>query len=199
MFLLVGLGNPGEKYEGTRHNLGFEIVDEFARKLGVHGSWFIDKKFKSQLIKVNEPRTNNYQLLLVKPQTYMNLSGMAVLAVAKYYKIKPKDITVIHDELDLLLGHIKIRLGGSDAGHHGIESIIKKLGTEQFVRLRLGIGANKTLSGEHKKVAFSAEHFVMEPFLPQEHNQVKSLIKKAVKALEVLLEKGIDKAQAQYN
>lgn len=199
MFLLVGLGNPGEKYEGTRHNLGFEILDEFARKLGVHGSWFIDKKFKSQLIKVNEPRTNNYQLLLVKPQTYMNLSGMAVLAVAKYYKIKPKDITVIHDELDLLLGHIKIRLGGSDAGHHGIESIIKKLGTEQFVRLRLGIGANKTLSGEHKKVAFSAEHFVMEPFLPQEHNQVKSLIKKAVKALEVLLEKGIDKAQAQYN
>ena len=191
MKLIVGLGNPGEKYIGTRHNLGFEVLDEFRRKKDL-GDWLQDDKFKAEVIKTKD-------LILVKPRTYMNLSGMAVSKIAKYYKIKPREIVVIHDELDLLLGHIKIRMGGSDAGHHGIESIIKGLGTEQFVRLRLGIGAEKTLSGEHKKVAFSAEHFVMDGFLPQEHNQVKSLIKKAIKALEAILEKGVEKAQTQFN
>lgn len=191
MFLLIGLGNPGEKYIATRHNLGFEVIDEFRRKKDL-GNWSLEDKFKAEVIK-----TKN--LILVRPQTYMNLSGMAVSQIAKYYKVEPKDIIVIHDELDLLLGHIKIRSGGSDAGHHGIESIIKELGTEQFIRFRLGIGAEKTLSGEHKKVAFSAEHFVMEEFLPQEHHHVKTLIKKAIKALEVILEKGPEKAQNQFN
>lgn len=199
MILIVGLGNPGEKYKNTRHNIGFEVLDEFARKLGVHGSWFIDKKFKSQLIKVNELPANNHQLLLVKPQTYMNKSGLSVSAVAKYFKVDPKDIVIVHDELDLLLGHIKIRLGGSDAGHHGVESIMNSLGTDQFIRVRLGIGQDKTLSGEHKKVAFNAEHFVMEPFLPNEHNQFKTLIKKGIRAVETILEKGIEKAQNQFN
>lgn len=191
MKLIVGLGNPGEKYEGTRHNLGFEVLDEFRRK-GEFGNWKKEDKFKSEIIKSND-------LVLVRPLTYMNLSGLAVAKLAKYYKIDPKDIVVIHDELDLLLGHIKIRLGGSDAGHHGLESIIGNLGTDKFIRVRLGIGAEKTLSGEHKKVAFNAEHFVMELFLPRERHNVKHVTKLALKALEVILEKGIDKAQNQFN
>lgn len=199
MKLIIGLGNPGDKYKNTRHNIGFEVLDVLARKLGVHGSWFVEKKFNAEIIKINELPTTNQQLILVRPQTYMNMSGLAVSKIASFFKIDPKEIVVVHDELDLLLGHLKIRLGGSDAGHHGIESIIKELGTEQFVRVRLGIGGEKTLSGEHKKVAFSAEHFVMESFHPQEHNQVKTLIKKGIKAVETILNKGLEKAQNQYN
>lgn len=191
MYLIIGLGNPGDKYIDTRHNLGFEVVDELRRKLEL-SSWVLEDKFKAEVIK-------NSEVILARPQTYMNKSGLAVLKLARFYKIKPKDIIVIHDELDLLVGHMKVRIGGSDAGHHGVESIIKELGTEGFIRLRLGIGAEKTLSGEHKRVAFNAEHFVMEPFLPQERHKVKTMIKQAIKAVETILEKGIEKAQNQYN
>lgn len=191
MYLIIGLGNPEDKYADTRHNLGFEVIDELRRKLEL-GKWVLEDKFKAEVIK-------NSEVILARPQTYMNKSGLAVLKLARFYKIKPKDIIVIHDELDLLVGHMKVRIGGSDAGHHGVESIIKELGTEGFIRLRLGIGAEKTLSGEHKRVAFNAEHFVMEPFLPQERHKVKTMIKQAIKTVETILEKGIEKAQNQYN
>ncbi len=191
MFLIVGLGNPGEKYLNTRHNLGFEVLDELRRKLEL-GQWSSEDKFKAEVAK-------NSEVILARPLTYMNMSGMAVSAIAKFFKIPQEKIIVVHDELDLLVGHMKIRHGGSDAGHHGVESIIKSLGTEDFIRVRLGIGADKTLSGEHKLVDFNAEKFVMELFHPKEKSQVKALIKRAVKALETVLEKGIEKAQNQFN
>lgn len=191
MKLVVGLGNPEERYSNTRHNLGFKILDELIKKLNLI-DWVREEKFKSELIKTHE-------LILVKPQTFMNQSGIAVKLLAAYYKIASPDIIVIHDELDLPLGKIKVRLGGAAAGHHGVESIIKTLGTDQFIRVRLGIGNLKTQSAEHKKVHVSAEKFVLEPFMHSEKSQVKHMIKQALKALDELLEKGLEYAQNQFN
>lgn len=198
--LIVGLGNPGEKYEGVRHNLGFVVVEELGKKIdggswkiGVEdGGWKLDKKLKSEILKAKDA-------LLVKPQTFMNQSGLAVKLLADYYKIPAPDIIVVHDELDLPLGKIKVRLGGAGAGHHGVESIIDALKTDQFIRVRLGIGNLKTQSSEHKAVSLSAEKFVLEPFLHSEKPQVKHMIKSAIKAIDLLLEKGLEATQNQYN
>jgi peptidyl-tRNA hydrolase, PTH1 family len=191
MHLIVGLGNPGDKFINTRHNLGFEVADSLKRKLDLP-EFTEEKKFKALV-------TKNSELILIKPLTFMNLSGLAVEAVAKFYKINPEDVIIIHDELDLPLGHIKIRMGGSDAGHHGVESVIKMLGTEKFIRVRLGISIWHAISGEHKHASFNAEKFVVESFLDNEKSKVKALVKKAVKAVEAILEKGLEKAQNQYN
>lgn len=181
MKLVVGLGNPEERYSGTRHNLGFGILDELTRKFNLI-EWSQKDKFKSEIIKTSE-------LILVRPQTFMNKSGIAVKLIADYYKILPEDIIVVYDELDLPLGKIKVRLGGAAAGHHGVESIIESLGTDQFIRVRLGIGPFRG----------SAEKFVLEPFLHSEKAHVKHMIKQALKALEELLEKGLEYAQNQFN
>ena len=191
MKLIVGLGNPEVRYAKTRHNLGFEILDELTKKLNLV-DWVMEDKFKAELIKAPD-------LILVKPQTFMNHSGMAVKLLANYFKINPEDIIIIHDELDLPLGKIKARIGGAAAGHHGVESVISELGTDQFIRIRLGIGNLKTNSGEHGRIAFNAEKFVLDPFMPNEKSQVKHMIKQALKALELVLEEGVEKAQNQYN
>jgi peptidyl-tRNA hydrolase, PTH1 family len=179
MKLVVGLGNPGEKYIGVRHNIGFEAMDELARKLNI-GNWSIDKKNKSEVIKTSD-------LILAKPQTYMNNSGLAVKQLATYYKIPTTDIIVIHDDLDLLLGKIKVRSNGAAGGHHGVQSIIESLGTDQFTRVRLGIGNDKSHSGEHNRIHFEAEKFVLEGFMPGERSKIKSMIKQAIKELESLI------------
>lgn len=192
MKLIVGLGNPGDKYKGTRHNLGFELIDDFRRKR--EGSdWEVSKKFKAEISNIGQ------DLLLLRPQTFMNLSGQSVGPLAKFYKIDPIDIILIHDELDLVLGHIKLRVGGSDAGHHGVESVINGLGTDKFIRLRLGIGTLKSLSGEHKKSSFNAEKFVVEDFLGSEKSKVRAMIKRSIQALDIVLRDGIEKAQNQFN
>src|SRR5258708_7303405 len=188
MKLIVGLGNPEERYAGTRHNLGFEVVDQLRRKLDL-GEWSLENKFKAEILK-------SADLMLIRPQTYMNNSGMAVSAVVNFFKVTPEDVVVIHDDLDLLLGKIKVRLGGGAAGHHGVESVINALG-DQFIRVRLGIGTTEGFLGEHKRVSFNAEHFVLETFSPQEKSKVKTMHKQALKALEILLKEGLDKAQNQ--
>lgn len=191
MKMIVGLGNPEERYAGSRHNLGFEILDQLIRKLNLV-NWEKVDKFKSAIIKAPN-------LLLVKPQTFMNKSGIAVSLITQFYKISPENIIVIHDELDLPLGKIKVRLGGAAAGHHGVESIISALDTDQFIRVRLGIGNLKTQSAEKKAIHVSAEKFVLEPFLHSEKPQVKHMIKQALRALDILLEKGLRAAQNQFN
>jgi peptidyl-tRNA hydrolase, PTH1 family len=180
MKFVVGLGNPGEKYLGTRHNLGFEVVDELVRRMEL-GEWSIENKLKSEIIKTPE-------IILVKPQTFMNNSGQAVKLIADYFKINPEDIIIVHDDLDLMLGTIKVRVGGSAAGHHGVESIINSLGTDQFTRVRVGIGNDQSHGGEHNRVHFEAEKFVLEPFNQGESSKHKQAIKLAMEALEKLLE-----------
>lgn len=179
MKLIVGLGNPGDKYKGVRHNLGFMVMDEFIKKID-GGEWQVDNKFKAEVIKTPD-------LILAKPYTYMNNSGMAVALLVNYYKISPEDVIVYHDDLDILLGKIKVRTGGAAAGHRGVESIIKALRTDQFTRVRLGIGNDKSHSGEHKRVHFEAEKFVLEPFMPKERSKVKSAIKQAISILTEIL------------
>ena len=142
MRLIVGLGNPSEKYIYTRHNIGFIILDMLADKLGVQ--FKKEDKFKSltALIKV-EPSTEG-STLLVKPQTYMNLSGDSVRLVTDFYKIEPKDILVIHDDIDFEVGELKKQFGKSSAGHNGVQSVIDCLNTNEFYRLRVGIGNPST-------------------------------------------------------
>lgn len=192
MKLIIGLGNPGEKYHNTRHNLGFEVLEEFRKKLKAP-EWTVEKKFKAEVSKAS------LDLLLIRPLTFMNQSGKAVAALKNFYKIEPEEIVVVHDELDLLLGHMKVRQSGGAGGHHGVESIISDTGTDKFIRVRLGIGNDRSFSGERKRVSFEAERFVLEEFLPKEHSQVKSMFKKAVSALDTILKKGVETAQNQFN
>ncbi len=133
--LIVGLGNPGREYEATRHNAGFWWVDELAR---VHGASFkADTKFHGLVARA---KLNGHEVHLLKPQTFMNVSGRAVGAVAQFYKIVPAQILVVHDELDLPPGSAKLKLGGGHGGHNGLKDIIAHLGTRDFWRLRVGIG-----------------------------------------------------------
>ncbi len=193
MKIIVGLGNPGEKYKNTRHNLGFLSLDHFAEKhLGPKITWQISKRFKSQIIELGE-------VILVKPQTFMNNSGEAVSKIVNFYKVKEEDLIIVYDELDLPLGKIKVRFGGAGAGHHGIESIITALDSDKFVRIRLGIGNLRSQSSERGKQHFSAEHFVIESFMPGERSKVKHMIKQGLTALDLVVSKGLGFAQTQFN
>src|SRR3989344_4778014 len=154
MKLIVGLGNPGEKYHGIRHNFGFVVLDKFVASSKYQVVWEESKKFKSQIARLSK------DILCVKPQTYMNNSGLAVKLLTTYYKILNTDIIVIHDDLDILLGKIKVRSNGAAGGHHGGESIIRTLGTDQFTRVRLGIGNDKSHSGAHKTSHFDIDRYV---------------------------------------
>lgn len=181
MKLAVGLGNPGEKYADTRHNLGFEFLEEFKRKNNLE-EWKFESKFKAEIIKIGN------DLILVKPLTYVNESGFSVSSIANFFKIPAEEVIVVHDDLDLSLGKIKVRKGGSGAGHHGVESIIKVLGTDQFIRVRLGIGNEK-----------SHENFVLEKFSSKEQSEVRQMIKQGIKAIEIIFDQGIEAAQNQFN
>jgi len=187
MRLIVGLGNPGKRYEKTRHNVGFMIVDELARKW-TKGKviWEENKKFNAEIYRPGE-------VLLIKPLTFMNASGSAVSKLAQFYKVAPEDIWVIHDDVDLPLGTIKIRLGGAAAGHHGVESIIEKLGTDQFLRIRLGIGHPGR--GADSQV----ESYVLREFDINEKSQRKHLLKQTPLAIKVALKDGVEKAMSQFN
>lgn len=203
MKLIVGLGNPGEKYEKTRHNLGFLVVDQFLRNFetAANSVWKENKKFKSDIAEIEwKPKIGNLdKVILAKPNTYMNNSGMAVSLISKFYKIDPLDIWVVHDELDLPLGYLKIRLGGSSAGHNGIESIIGSLGTEKFWRIRLGIGKEKTGERMAKYKVKNTEDYVLSSFSPQERGKIKNLVKHASRALVEVLEKGQETAMNKFN
>ena len=191
MKLIIGLGNPGEKYTNTRHNLGYMVLDELLRKLtSVEETiWQEDKKLNSLIAKIDG-------FVLVKPQAFMNRSGLVVVKVANFYKIEVEDIWVVHDDVDLLLGKMKIRIGGAAAGHHGVESIIERLGTDQFVRFRLGIGhPREEVDFKRKPV----EDYVLADFDTGEKTKVKQLVKKAVKAIHLTLDEGLEKTMNRFN
>ncbi|MFH1541640.1 MAG: aminoacyl-tRNA hydrolase [bacterium] len=134
MYLIVGLGNPGAEYENTRHNLGFKVIDELAARFQLTA---FKKKLNSEIAEI---KINNHKVILAKPQTFMNNSGVAVRALMSWYKFKPENLIVIYDDVDLEVGQLRVRDKGNAGGHHGIESVIQHLGTTQFGRVRIGIG-----------------------------------------------------------
>lgn len=198
MKLIVGLGNPGKKYEKTRHNLGFMIVDELARKWTKgEVEWKKSEKFSSYTLNPNpiSPKDASFAYtLIVKPQTFMNGSGQAVKRLSTVYSLQStEDIWVIHDDVDIQLGKLKIRMGGAAAGHHGVESIINELGTDKFLRFRLGIGH------PHRGADAQVEKYVLREFDINEKTEVKHLIKQTIQAVEVAIKDGPEKAMNRFN
>lgn len=196
MKLIVGLGNPGEKYDGTRHNIGFAVLErlakEFSDKLVV---WEESEKHKSLLFRAGE-------VMLVKPQIFMNNIGIAVGSLVRFYKLEPSDVWVIHDDIDLPLGKIRIRTGGGSAGHHGIESIMENLKTDQFVRFRLGVGRGMESTGPtmNKRLHHSTViSFVLSRFRRGEAGDMKHLVKRATDTVRLAIFKGLDKARNQFH
>jgi len=201
MKLIIGLGNPGLQHAKTRHNLGFIVIDAFLKDFSSSEqiSWNEDKKFQSEVAEINwQPKKGQLEkVLLVKPLTYMNGSGLAVSSIVKFYKIDPSDIWIIHDEVDLPLGGMKIRFGGASAGHKGVESIIEHLGVDKFWRFRLGIGEQHEKIHDRKVKAI--DDFVLGEFSEGEKGKAREIIKKATKAIEDALEEGLEKAMNRFN
>jgi PTH1 family peptidyl-tRNA hydrolase len=200
MKLIVGLGNPGEKYEKTRHNLGFMIVDRFLKDFESvkNTAWENSAKFKSDIAQIEwQPKHGKMEkVILTQPKTFMNNSGMAVKILADFYKITPENIWIINDDIDLPLGAMKIRFGGASAGHRGIESIIEQLGTDKFWRFRMGIGEKRELNDSRIK---NVDNYVLGIFSGAEKGKLKDLIKRGAKAIGMSLEEGIEAAMNRFN
>jgi PTH1 family peptidyl-tRNA hydrolase len=173
MKLIIGLGNPGEKFQNTRHNVGFLMVDKIKEKYAFPDLEF-NKKFNAEISKGT---ISNSEVLLVKPQTFMNLSGESVRAVLDFYKTSPDDIIVIHDDLDIPLGKYKIATESSSAGHNGVQDIIDKLGTKKFQRIRIGI---KLASDSEDNFKIDAADFVLQKFSDEELEIINGEISKDI-------------------
>ncbi len=208
MKLIVGLGNFGGKYEKTRHNLGFMAVEKFLKDFesAKNTVWENSAKFKSDIAQIEwQPRHGSLEkVILVKPKTYMNNSGMAVQLISSFYKLQASDVWVIHDDIDLPLGAMKIRFGGASAGHHGVESVIENIKTDKFWRFRLGIGLENQKSSirqaqDKNQKLRNVEDYVLGDFTGQEKGKVKNLIKRGVKAIETALEDGLESAMNRFN
>jgi PTH1 family peptidyl-tRNA hydrolase len=174
--LLVGLGNPGKEYEGTRHNAGFICLDEFVSRTGEMEKWVQKKDLKCLL---STGRIGDSRVFAVKPATFMNLSGEAAQAVASFYKIPPDQICVIHDELDIDFGQIRLRKGGSAAGHNGVKSVIQHLG-EDFSRIRIGVGPKTP-----EKI--KSEDFVLQKFSEEQQAQLPNMQREVIAILNEYL------------
>lgn len=184
MKLIIGLGNPGEKFQENRHNLGFMVLDQLIEEKKL--KWQNNQKFNAQIAKSD-------LLILAKPLTFMNASGFSVAKIISFYKIKVNDFWVIHDDIDLPLGRLKIRTGGAAGGHRGVMSIIEQLGNDNFTRFRLGIG-HPGRGKDHL-----VERYVLEDFNQKEKGEVKKIIKKTLQALNLALEKNLRISMNRYN
>ncbi|HUR72334.1 MAG TPA: aminoacyl-tRNA hydrolase [Candidatus Limnocylindrales bacterium] len=185
MKIVVGLGNPGNKYDATRHNIGFLFIDRVARQQGI-----VLDHYQCDAL-AGKGRVNETTLLLAKPQTFMNRSGVAVAALLQEQGASPADLIVVHDDLDLPFGRIRIRTNGGAGGHRGVMSIIEHLGNAAFCRLRLGIGRPP----EDLEVI----EYVLAPFNESELGDLTKLMDRATEALCCLLDKGAEAAMAIYN
>ena len=182
--LVAGLGNPGREYERTRHNIGWLVVDELARRHG--GSW--RSKFSGSLAEI---RLDGSKLALLKPETYMNESGRPVAAAARFFKIPAESLLVVHDDVDLEPGRLQARRGGGLAGHNGLRSLAQHLGTQDFLRLRIGVG--RPGRGDPRPVA----DWVLTPFAPEE--DADALVTQAADAVEKIVRDGLEAAQQRFN
>ncbi len=183
--LIVGLGNPGKEYEGTRHNIGFTLVDELIRRARSGG------KKKQHLSEVCRSRIGGSEVILAKPLTYMNNSGLAVINLLEEEGIQPQEMLVVHDDLDLPLGTTRLRMRGSSAGHRGLDSIINTIKTQDFPRLRLGIGR----PGRKEDIV----RWVLSPFEEEEMPLVRGMIEKGIRCIERLLALGPQPAMELCN
>jgi len=182
--LVVGLGNPGRDYAGHRHNVGWMVVDELARRH--EGSW--KGKFSGRIAEI---RVDGHRVGLLKPETYMNDSGRSVGAAARFYKVEPDAILVVHDEIDLDRGRLQARRGGGLAGHNGLRSIASHLRTQDFLRLRVGVG--RPGRGDPRPPA----DYVLSDFQPED--EADALVGRAADAVETLDAEGLERTQAQFN
>jgi len=184
--LFVGLGNPGAEYEDTRHNAGFWWIDALARELNVN---LVPDK--SYFAKVARTQVKGQTIWLLEPQTFMNLSGKSVGALAKFFKIAPEEILVVHDELDVVPGQAKLKFGGSHAGHNGLRDIHAQLGTGDYWRLRLGIG--------HPGVKAEVANWVLKKPMAEQRDLIHESISRSVKAAEQLMSGDMEKAMVQIH
>ena len=182
--LVVGIGNPGRKYAGTRHNVGWMVCDELARR---HGASF-RSKFSGELA---ETRVDGGRIALLKPGTYVNESGRSAAPAARFFKVDPGSLLVVHDEVDLGTGRLQARLGGGLAGHNGLRSVSQHLGTPEFLRLRVGVGRPER--GDPRPVA----DYVLSPFDPAD--DAEAIVRRAADAVETIVRDGLDEAQRRFN
>lgn len=185
MKIIVGLGNPGQEYSDTRHNVGFMAIDALAAYLGVT-NW--KNKFEAEIADV---RIADEQVILMKPQTFMNLSGNAVGQVMRWYKVDADSVIAVYDDMDIPVGTAKLKHNGSSGGHRGVESLLVNLGEEQFARVKIGIGrppAGRTV----------VDH-VLAKFTKEERGSMDEMIKKLIPAIECIVRQGIDHAMNRYS
>ncbi len=185
-WLIVGLGNPGDKYEGTRHNVGFRVVDELARN-----SQFSIQRLKFHAL-TGSTVISDQGVLVLKPMTYMNLSGEAVAEAARFYQISPDHVLVVSDDVDLPPGKLRLRKGGSAGGHNGLKSIIQHLGSDQFPRLKVGVGGKP-----HPD--YEMVQWVLGRFPKEDQPTIDAAVSRAADAAVCLLREGIDRAMSQFN
>lgn len=185
MYLIAGLGNPGTKYRNTRHNMGYRVIDSWAGSLGVV---LRSRRFHS---RCGETALGTKRIILLRPVTFMNLSGQAVKVCADYYRLDPEHILVVHDDVDLPLGKIKVARNRGGGGHKGIQSVIDHLGTRQFPRVRVGVG--------RPRYREEIEHFVLSPFYEDEKELLDQVAMVAAKACEVVVLEGVEKAMNCVN
>jgi PTH1 family peptidyl-tRNA hydrolase len=198
MYLIAGLGNPGKKFEKTRHNVGFMISDKLQETSDTFSNWKLEKKFQA---KISKGEISSKEVILAKPQTFMNESGKAIKTLNTKYlpdrqagKIQNTNLFIVHDDIDLPLGKIKIVKNHGSAGHKGVESIIKELGTKDFIRFRVGIKPEKIENRTQK-----TEKFVLKKFTKEEEKILKEVVDKIVQAIETAITEGIDKTMGRYN
>ena len=186
MYVIAGLGNPGREYEGTRHNVGFMTLDALADKYNIDVR---EKAFKGL---IGKGMIEGNKVILVKPQTYMNLSGESVRELVNYYKVDPEsELIVVYDDISLAPGQIRIRKKGSAGGHNGIKNIIANLGTDRFMRVKVGVG--------EKPKNWDLADYVLSPFTKDERPLVNLAIEHAAKAIEQMLNGDVDAAMNEYN
>ncbi|MET8653869.1 MULTISPECIES: aminoacyl-tRNA hydrolase [Nocardia] len=180
--LVVGLGNPGPEYERTRHNIGFLVADVLAERVG--GRFAVHKKSGADLLQA---RLDGRQVLIAKPRSFMNLSGRPVAALAKFFSVPATEVIVVHDELDLPFGEIKLKRGGGEGGHNGLRSISSALTTKEYLRTRIGIGRPPGRQ--------DPADYVLKPFAAPERKEVPVIVEQAADAVELLLKLGLEPAQ----
>lgn len=185
MKLLVGLGNPGLEYAATRHNIGFLVAQKFAQKMG------LSLKRQAHQAILGAGCAGGQEVMVLLPQTYMNRSGISVVSACKAKSIDVEDLVVIHDEIDLPFGSVRIKVGGGHGGHNGLRSIADLLGSRDFTRLRVGVG--------RPPGQMDVAKYVLSPFSSTEKNQLESVLENSVMALEVLLQKGAQQAMNEFN